>query len=161
MSVRLYKLLPALLVLITPIAAAESEEGVDDDALKRCINVGSILQTRIIDDNNIVFMMRRDEMYLNTLRSNCTGLSRRGRFAYKTQTRSLCELERITVIEDGTIGQPLGRSCTLGQFRPVTMEDLAVRFEPTIRQRQNEKIAEAQIEEVAAEEAEEQSDDAK
>ena len=149
-----------LLVLVAPVATAELEDGVDDDALKRCINVGSILRTRIINDSNIVFIMRRDEMYLNTLRSNCTGLSRRGRFAYKTQTRSLCELERITVIEGGTIGQPSGRSCTLGQFQPVTMEELALRFAPIIQERRNEKIAEPHIEEIAGEDAEEQTDDA-
>jgi hypothetical protein len=150
MTERLHRLLPLLLVLLAPMATAEPDEGVDDTEPTRCINTGSILKTKVIDDGNVVFMMRRDKMYLNTLRSRCRGLARYGRFAYTLQTRSLCELERITIIEEGTVGRPKGRSCTLGMFQPVTMDDLAIRFAPVIRQRQQEQAG-ADIEEIAEE----------
>ncbi len=158
MTIRLYQLIPVLLFLVTPIAIAEQDDGVNDAKPKRCINTGSILRTKIIDDANIVFIMRRNQVYLNTLRSRCTGLSRRGRFAYSTQTRSLCELEIITVIEGGGLGQPLGRSCSLGQFHPVTMEDLEARFERRIPQ--PGKVAAPEIEEVVGKDTEEDDSDA-
>lgn len=152
MTDRLHQFLPLLLILVAPIATAELDEGVADAEPKRCINTGWILKTKVIDDGNVVFMMRRNEMYLNTLRSRCRGLARYGRFAYTIQTRSLCELERITIVEEGTIGRPQGRSCTLGMFQPVTMDDLARRFAPVIRQRQQEQAG-ADIEEIAEESA--------
>jgi hypothetical protein len=158
MTIRLYQLLPVLLLLVTPMAIAEPDEGIDNAEPRRCINTGWILRTKIIDDANIVFIMRRNEIYLNTLRSRCTGLTRRGSFAYSTQTRSLCELERITVIEGGGIGRPLGRTCSLGQFQPVTMEELAARFVRPIPQ--PEEVATPDIEEVTGKDTEKDVPDA-
>ena len=159
MTIRLHQLLPVVFMLVAPIAVADEAEGVDDHKPRRCINTGSILQTRVIDDGHVVFMMRRNEMYLNTLRSRCGGLSRNGRFSYRLQTRSLCELETITVIESGTFGNPFGRSCTLGMFKPVTMEDLTTQFAPVIRQRQLEKMGAPPIEEITGDDEEEQTPD--
>jgi len=158
MTIRLHQLLPVLLVLVATMATAEPDEGIDDAEPRRCINTGSILRTKIIDDANVVFIMRRSEMYLNTLRSRCTGLSRSGSFSYSTQTRSLCELERITVIEGGQIGRSMGRSCSLGQFQPVTMDDLERRFAPVIRQRQQEQMG-ADIEAIDEEPVDEVSEE--
>ncbi len=151
--------IPVAYFLVAPLAAAEPEEDAID-ASKRCINTGSILQTRIIDDGNIVFMMRRDKMYLNTLRGTCTGLARRGSFTYTIQTRSLCELETINVIEDGHIGQALGRSCTLGRFQPVTMEELEDRFAPLIQERRVKKAGVPPIEEISGDDDTDDADDA-
>ena len=61
MTIRLYQLMPVLLFLVTPIAIAEQDDGVNDAKPKRCINTGSILRTKIIDDANIVFIMRRNQ----------------------------------------------------------------------------------------------------
>ena len=155
MTIRKCRFLPLLLLPLASISAAEQEEDGVGQEPRRCINTGSVLKTRIIDDSHVVFMMRRDEMYLNALRSSCTGLARHGAFSYRIQTRSLCELEVITIIESGSVGSPLGRSCTLGLFEPVTMEDLAVRFAPLIQQRQLEDVDTADIEEIAEEDAEE------
>ena len=157
MNFRLHMFLVAS-VLVVPIVAADPEDGVDDSST-RCINVGLILRTRIVDDSNIIFIMRRDEMYVNTLRSRCTGLARRGSFTYRIPSRSLCELERINVIEGGSIGQPLGRSCTLGLFHSVTMEDLETRFAPLIQERRLKEVESAVIEDVSGEDAEKETAD--
>lgn len=158
MTIRLYRLLPVLLWLVTPVAIAGPDEGIDDTEPERCINTGAILRTKIINDANILFIMRRNRIYLNTLRSRCTGLARRGSFAYSTQTRSLCELERITVIEGGGIGRPLGRTCSLGQFQRVTIEDLEARFTRPVPQ--PEKVATPEIEDVTGENTEKDVPDA-
>ena len=158
MTIRLRQLSTAMLLLAIFGAAAAQDEGAEEAEPRRCINTGSILKTRIIDDSNVVFIMRRDEIYLNNLSSRCHGLSRAGRFSYRIQTRSLCELETITVIESGTLGQPLGRTCSLGMFKPVTMDALLTRFAPVIRQRQAEKMEAPSIEEIGAEDDEDQPD---
>jgi len=165
MTIRLHRLLPALLVVVAPIVTAEPQEGRDNDGPRRCINTGAVLRTKVINDANVLFIMRSDEMYLNTLRSRCNGLARYGRFAYTIQTRSLCELERITVIEEGSVVRPRGRSCTLGMFQPVTMKDLSMRFAPLSPQGTGDKIEAADIEEVveqgAADDAEEDAEEPK
>ena len=158
MNFRLHTFLVVSL-LVAPIVAAEPVDGVDDDSSTRCINIGKILRTRVVDDSNIVFMMRSDEMYLNTLRSRCTGLARHGSFTYRILSRSLCELEKISVIEVGSIEQPMGRSCTLGRFHSVTMEDLGERFTPLIQERRFKKVEAPPIEDVSGEDAEEETAD--
>jgi hypothetical protein len=58
------------------------------------------------------------------------------------------------VIEGGSIGQALGRSCTLGLFHSVTMEDLESRFAPHIQQRRFKKMEAPPIEYISGEDAE-------
>ncbi len=152
MAIRLTALFAVILIICAPGPAFGQDEETDAKEPRRCINTGSVLRTRVIDDQNVVFMMRRDEMYLNTLRSRCHGLSRTGSFSYRIQTRSLCELETITVIERGTIGQPLGRTCSLGMFKPVTMEELTQQFAPVIRERQLKRVEPPPIEEIGEQE---------
>ena len=69
------------------------------------------------------------------------------------------------MIEDGSIARPLGRSCTLGMFQPVTMEGLSTRFAPLIRQRMGDNMEAADIEEIveqgAAEDAAEDAEEPK
>lgn len=145
--------------LCTPFIAAGEEDTFDDDTSMRCINIGLILRTKVVDDSNVVFFMRNDEMLLNTLRSRCSGLARRGRFAYKINSRSLCELNRITVIEGGSFSEPLGRSCSLGRFRPVTMEDLARRFAPVDPILRREEVETPPVEDVLVEDTKEADPD--
>ena len=52
----------------------------------------------------------------------------------------------------------MGRSCSLGQFYPVTIEDLEARFERRIPQ--PEKVATPEIEEVVGKDTEEDDSDA-
>jgi hypothetical protein len=151
MVIQLRNLAPLILFLAAPVSPAEPESDVVDDGSRRCINVGRILKTRVMDDNNIVFMMRHDRMYLNQLRSSCIGLARNGAFTYRIPTRSLCELDWITVLMSGSIGNAMGNSCTLGRFRPVTLEDLAMRFAPLIQPPAEKEVEPPPIEEMAQE----------
>lgn len=160
MVIQLRNLTLLILLLSAPVSLAEPESDIDDDGSRRCINIGRILKTRVIDDNNIVFMMRHDRMYLNRLRRSCVGLARNGAFTYRIPTRSLCELDWITVITSGSIGNAMGNSCSLGRFRPVTLEDLAVRFAPLIQPPAEKEVEPPPIEEVVQEEVDETESEA-
>jgi hypothetical protein len=151
MMIHMRNLAPLILLLAAPVSLAEPENDVDDDGSRRCINVGRILKTRVIDDNNIVFVMRHDHMYLNQLRGSCVGLARNGAFTYQISTRSLCELDWITVLVSGSIGNAMGNSCSLGRFRPATLEDLALRFAPMIQPPAEKEVELPPIEEMGQE----------
>jgi hypothetical protein len=131
MKLRFFGLLVSGLVCAAFVAADEEDSYVED-GFSRCVNIGLILRTKVVDDSHVIFVMRNDELLLNTLRSRCSGLARRGSFTYKINSRSLCELDRIAVIDGGSFSEPLGRSCSLGRFRPVTMEDLSREFAPVL-----------------------------
>lgn len=146
-------------VLLAPVVAASDEDPFDEDASLRCVNIGLILRTKVVDDGHVVFVMRNDEMLLNTLRSRCSGLARRGSFTYKINSRSLCELDRIAVIDGGSFSEPLGRSCSLGRFRPVTMEDLAREFAPVLPSLRLDKVEPPPVEDVLDENAKEEMPD--
>ena len=135
-------------VVCTSVFADGNEDSDYEDEHERCVNIGLILRTKVVDDANVVFFMRNDEMLLNTLRNRCRGLARRGSFTYNINSRSLCELDRITVIEGGSFSEPLGRSCTLGRFRPITMEELARQFAPVIPEPGVEEVEMPDVEEV-------------
>ena len=152
MTFRLYKLVPMALALAGAGEVGMADEGVDEDTTRRCINIGHIRQTKVIDDSHVVFMMRGDRMYLNKLRDNCVGLSRSGTFSYSVPTRSLCELNWIRVMNAATVGLGSGRSCSLGRFEPVTMDDLLARFQPLVKARMEAEVEPPDIEEVVDEE---------
>jgi hypothetical protein len=135
-------------VLYAPFVAADGEDPFVEDGSSRCVNIGLILRTKVVDDGHVVFFMRNDELLLNTLRSRCSGLARRGSFTYKINSRSLCELDRIAVIDGGSFSEPLGRSCALGRFRPVTMEDLAREFAPVLPELRPEQVEVPPVEEI-------------
>ena len=126
MSFHNLKILPLLAILAIPAVADEdnSDEVLADQESKRCISVRSVRSTRVIDDNTVLFYMRGKDIYLNSLRTNCTRLSREGRFSYTVHASSLCELDRIRILMDTGFGLQEGRSCALGRFQPVTREDV-------------------------------------
>ncbi|MDJ0927381.1 MAG: hypothetical protein QNJ73_06965 [Gammaproteobacteria bacterium] len=91
---------------------------------QNCIRVDSIRNTRIHDDSTILFYMTGGKAYVNNLPHRCSGLRMAGAFGYKTSTRSLCNVDMITVIRSG-IGGP-GVRCGLGMFKPITPEEIGL-----------------------------------
>ena len=88
-----------------------------------CIRIESIRNTRIHDDSTILFYMAGGKAYVNNLPHRCPGLRMAGSFAYKTSTRSLCNVDTITVIRTG-MGGMQGPRCGLGMFKPITPEEI-------------------------------------
>jgi uncharacterized protein DUF6491 len=125
-----------LLAGLLPLLAAANALGQDgeDKPFDRtpldCITVARIDQTDAIDDQNIIFRMRGDRVYRNTLPNKCPGLLRENRIAYQSSTSRLCSVDTITVLEDFGIGFRPGFTCRLGKFVPLSeaeVEDIDLR----------------------------------
>jgi hypothetical protein len=167
------------LLAVLPLLVAATALGQDGDepeeVLDRtpedCIIVSRIDQTDAIDDQNIIFRMRGDRVYRNTLPRKCPGLARENRISYKTTASRLCSVDTITVLEDFGVGFRPGFTCRLGEFVPLSpeeIEDLDLRrrgreTQGAIESRSVELDEEGEdadaAEDEAAEDAEPQSDE--
>jgi hypothetical protein len=121
---------------LLPLLAAASALGQDgedkpfDRTPQDCVSVARVDQTDAIDDQNIIFRMRGNRVYRNTLPNKCPGLQRENRIAWATSTSRLCSVDMITVLEDFGFGFRPGFTCRLGQFVPLSeaeVEDIDLR----------------------------------
>jgi len=125
-SIRAVALLSAALFSVSA-AAQDGDERADDAGLDRtpqsCIVASRIDRTEVIDDNTIIFHMRgRNQAYANYLPRRCPNLAREDRFTYQRRSGQLCDDTTITVLELYAPG--LGFTCQIGQFHPVTPEEV-------------------------------------
>jgi hypothetical protein len=104
--------------------AGQDEEEAFDRTPQECVIVSRIDQTEAIDDQNILFHMRGDQVFRNTLPRKCPGLERENRIAYQTVSARLCNIDTITVLEDFGVGLRPGFTCRLGQFVPLSPEEV-------------------------------------
>jgi len=114
--------------LQTASAQDSAEEGAAAAAAgrpERCITLNRLDRTEVIDDRTIVFHMRGGGLYLNNLDRECPGLAREGRFMYSPTGNRLCSLDTVTVLEQWGFGLTRGFTCSLGEFHPITVADLA------------------------------------
>lgn len=102
--------------LSSAFADDDLPEGLDGYRLagvtEKCVSTTFIDRTEVLDDQNIVFEMRGDKVYLNRLRSRCPQLGFEGSFMYKISTPHLCRGDIITVLINGD----QGASCSLGSY---------------------------------------------
>lgn len=84
-----------------------------------CISPNMIRSTRVVDDQNIDFIMNNGTVYRNTLSGSCPGLKMEERFAYKISTNQLCSVDIITVLQNFGFGFSQGASCGLGKFQKM------------------------------------------
>jgi len=78
-----------------------------------CIEVDRIKETRVLDNQTILFEMRGGTFYINRLPIKCMGLMISGGFQYSTSDQKLCRQDSITVIERSSAS---GSTCPLGEF---------------------------------------------
>jgi hypothetical protein len=100
-------------------AAAAIADDIDREA-EQCISVSRIKETHIVDDNNVLFYMRGNEVYLNELRRVCRGLKRERQFSYSVRANRLCGTDAITVLQGFGSSLSPANSCGLGQFVPIS-----------------------------------------
>ena len=84
-----------------------------------CISPNMIRSTRVVDDQNIDFIMNNGTVYRNTLSGSCPGLKMEQRFSYKISTNQLCSVDIITVLQNFGFGFNQGASCGLGKFQKM------------------------------------------
>lgn len=102
----------------------DDEDGAFDRTPRECLSVSRIDQTEAVDDQNIIFRLRGDEVYRNTLPRKCPGLERENRFSYETTSSRLCDIDTITVLEDVGLGFRPGFTCRLGPFVPLSPDEI-------------------------------------
>jgi len=125
---------------IPPAMADEAVDEIDDVNAKSCIRVRSLKSTRIMDDQNIIFVMVGSKNYHNILPRQCHGLKREGRFSYESSTGSLCSIDHIRVLIPGGSGLREGNSCRLGMFLPISNADVDALMDKTTKPLQAEPI---------------------
>lgn len=113
-----------VLPVLVPFALGGQEDGAFDRTPRDCIVVSSIDETDALDDQNLVFKMRGDRIFKNHLPRRCPGLERENRIAYQTRGGRLCSIDTITVLEQSGIGFRNGFTCRLGEFVPMSPEEI-------------------------------------
>lgn len=136
-----------LAVSMPPLPANAEDEGVDDGS-QRCLNARSIRRTEVVDDNNVVFEIQGRRLFLNQLPKSCTGLSENGRFSFEISTRSLCAGDKIRILREAGSTFYEGKSCSLGRFRPVTVEELLEAERRKMSPPPPQKVESADVEDV-------------
>ena len=131
----------------TRTARDKVEESIiaDDLQARQCVSIRRIDRTEIIDDRRIVFHMQGRDIFLNKLPRRCPGLRVSDSFSYRNQTGQLCKVDIITVLDNFGGGLTRGPSCGLGEFFPITEDDLAVLKNPDLEV--DPEATEAEIEE--------------
>ena len=112
-------LLAGLLSLSAPVSSLADE--MDDEDVRSCISTRKLTSTRVLDDQNIFFLMIGKTVYHNKLTKQCKGLARSGNFSYGTLAGSMCKFDTIRIID--SFGD-MGKSCILGEFRKVDGDDI-------------------------------------
>lgn len=78
-----------------------------------CIDISRMKQSRILDDQTILFEMRGGEFYINRLPVRCVSLRIAGGFSYSTSIDKLCKQDIIKVVQPGSAP---GTTCSIGEF---------------------------------------------
>ncbi|MFA5493404.1 MAG: DUF6491 family protein [Porticoccaceae bacterium] len=120
---RSFHLSSAAIALIA-VLAGTSVFAEDDSADKKCIPLNQINNIQVLDKQHILFRMQGREHFLNTLPNSCGSLHRNKPIMYKTSLSQLCSLDIISVLESYGGGYYPGASCGLGNFSPISDEEI-------------------------------------
>jgi hypothetical protein len=80
---------------------------------ENCIDISRIKETRVLDDQTILFGMRGGEFYLNRLPVKCVSLKIAGGFSYSTSIDKLCKQDTIKVVQQSSAPS---FTCSIGEF---------------------------------------------
>ena len=100
------------------------EDEVFDRTPVDCLRMSLITRTKALDDQNVIFYARGKRAYRNHLPQKCPGLERENRFSYTVTSGRLCEIDTITVLQDIGFGFQPGFTCRLGEFVPLSPEEI-------------------------------------
>lgn len=104
-------------------ASAEDDEPFDRTP-ESCLSLTRVDRTRVVDDQTILFYMRDDRVYRNFLPRKCPGLAQQNRFSYESRTGQLCNVDTVTVLEQWAGRLEAGFTCRLGDFHPISPEEI-------------------------------------
>ena len=106
---------------------------------KECIDMrfSSSVRTEVLDSSHVLFFGMHNQVWLNQLRGECTGLTQGSLLVFgiqpATDTR-LCHTDRFRNVDRYGWGPPAAMPCILGDFQPIT-QDQADRLRMLFRTR--------------------------
>lgn len=139
---------------LLPASASEPDEDDDEPMFRRCVDSRFIHSTDVLNDNTIVFRMIGGDFFLNQLPRTCRGLSRDRRFTYQLYERRLCVNDRIRVLLSAGSNMVEGRSCKLGEFRQLSVDEIERIYSPGARVSEPAPVESAEVEELEPDPAE-------
>ena len=135
-------------LLILSAAVSSMADEVKFEGARKCITTRTLKSTAVVDDLNILFIKKGKTIYHNILPRQCQGLSQTRSFSYSTLSGSLCNFDTIQVLDRH--GRH-GRSCRLGYFYTITIEDVPGIIEMSRRPLEAEPQPPATAEEIIVE----------
>jgi len=88
---------------------------------QRCLSGFEYDQVEVLDEQHILFRdSPGDDVWLNTLRARCPGLSRNDTLLFERTGSRLCNLDRAEVVQRFLFWQRTGPVCSLGEFHQLT-----------------------------------------
>lgn len=109
----------AILASASVNAQNDAENGSGIETVN-CISLSRVDDTRIADEQTILFYMSNGDIYRNALPHRCPGLDRNATFMYRVPTTQLCSVDVITLLDDfGSRFMPAA-SCGLGAFQRIS-----------------------------------------
>ena len=93
---------------------------------ERCISTNLYDSVDVLDTRHVLFKGRGNRLWVNTLRSTCVGLRKRDVLQFEIRGSQICNLDTFTAVSNSFGWQPTSATCSLGDFSPVTAEQVAM-----------------------------------
>jgi hypothetical protein len=100
-------------IFFSPGVFAESKAGKILGERASCLDIVNIKETKILDNQTILFETYGGKVYINRLPADCFDLKSEDAFSYETSLDRLCKQDIITVLVRDS---RRGTSCGLGEF---------------------------------------------
>lgn len=94
---------------------------------RNCLRDNSYRNYHALGNRHLLFRGRQGQLWVNVLRGRCFGLDRYSVFIMEPKhSGSLCAMDRFAVVDriDSLSRADAGPSCVLGEFRPVTADQV-------------------------------------
>lgn len=93
---------------------------------ERCISTNLYDSVDVLDTRHVLFKGRGNRLWVNTLRSTCVGLRKRDVLQFEIRGSQICNLDTFTAVSNSFGWQRTSATCSLGDFSPVTAEQVAM-----------------------------------
>jgi hypothetical protein len=123
----MWKLFFCLLVCSGIAFADEADDQMPQrPGTRDCISLAGLDRTRVVNDDTILFYMKGNLVYSNTLPRTCRGLKRTDALSYKTSLSSLCNVDVISGLRRSAGSFYPAVRCGLGMFVPIEEDEVAL-----------------------------------
>ena len=93
---------------------------------QECLNQHSIKRTKVLNDQNILFVDREGQNYVNQLRRQCPSMRRNSLLSYPIVNSRLCAGNSFVLLMEVGMGNYVPSFvCQLGMFVPVSEDEVA------------------------------------